>query len=278
MSSAPAVRPSRRSSSRLAGLGALLAVLALALLAPGATLANDLHQSPPISWDARGFRRRLQGRRSRGRPGAVALRQTQTDASSGTLHVTFQTAGSSDVVSSKHTGGVLHWNELTTGARRAPRCVVRCRQRRPSEFESHLRGPGGDLDADFHPDRAADGAADRAARRSSRPSSPRSSRPSSRPSSPRSSRRSSRPARSSRRRPHRPPRHRLRPRRSSPRRRRPRPRPGPPRRLAASRVRPARRASPRRRPTRRRPAPAAPPRTTGSCSSSRGWACSSAPW
>src|SRR6185369_16051845 len=109
MSPAPAVRPSRRPSTRLAGLGALLAVLALALLAPGATLANDLHQSPPISWDARGFGDDCKDADLE--PGQVLWHfvQTQTDASSGTLHVTFQTAGSSDVASSKHTGGVLHW-------------------------------------------------------------------------------------------------------------------------------------------------------------------------
>ena len=113
MSSAPAVRPSRRPSTRLAGLGALLAVLAFALLAPGATLANDLHQSPPIRWDARGFGDECKDVDLEAGQVLWHFVQTQTDAASGTLSVTFQTKGTFTVESYKHSGGVLHWNVIT---------------------------------------------------------------------------------------------------------------------------------------------------------------------
>jgi hypothetical protein len=39
--------------------------------------------------------------------------QTQTDAASGTLTVSFQTMGTFTVESYKHSGGVLHWNVIT---------------------------------------------------------------------------------------------------------------------------------------------------------------------
>ena len=85
-----------------------------ALQVPAATAsANDLHQSPPIKWDATGYADSDCPELGAGEVFWHFV-QTQTDQDTGKLTATFASAGVITVDSYKHSGGVLHWG-ITTG-------------------------------------------------------------------------------------------------------------------------------------------------------------------
>src|SRR6476661_7664101 len=111
--------PKRRSRAlRTIGWLAVTSMLATAILGPGAgaALANDLHQDPPISWDASGYgdsecaNADLQS-------GQVLWHFVQTQVgdgdASGELTAKFDTKGEVKVESYKKSGGVLHWAIIT---------------------------------------------------------------------------------------------------------------------------------------------------------------------
>src|SRR5262245_32611195 len=110
--------PRKRSSAlRKVGWLAVSGLLAMAALGPAAsaTLANDLHQDPPISWNATGFG----GEDCKDvAAGDVLWHFVQTkvsdNISSGKLTAEFDDAGVITVDSYKKAGGVLHW-AITTG-------------------------------------------------------------------------------------------------------------------------------------------------------------------
>ena len=109
----------RSRSARFSSLAGVAAAssLALALLSPGLTLATDLHQSPPISWDNGSF----QG--SADECAGTNLAEGQVlwhfvlidpEANPATLSATFANAGPKTADSYKNLKGILHF-EIITG-------------------------------------------------------------------------------------------------------------------------------------------------------------------
>ena len=104
------------ATSRAAGWIAAASLVGSALLGPAAAAvsANDLHQTPPISWDASGYGDEdcpvLE-------PGQVLWHfiqnQVGDEDASGTLTATFTDAGKVEVESYKKSGPVLHWQIIT---------------------------------------------------------------------------------------------------------------------------------------------------------------------
>ena len=105
------------ATSRPTILLAAIAALALSmmyLIRP--VLANDLHQTPPISWDASNFSD-SECDALKLAPGEVFWHFVQNQVADGTdtgkMTVTFDIDGTSTVDSYKKSGGVLHWSIIT---------------------------------------------------------------------------------------------------------------------------------------------------------------------
>jgi hypothetical protein len=93
-------------------------MLVAATLAPAAhaVTGTNLHQTPPIAWNDQSFQGSADDCKDADLDAGQVLWHfvlVQTDADSGTLSATFDTAGAVSTPSYKNTGGVLHFAVIT---------------------------------------------------------------------------------------------------------------------------------------------------------------------
>jgi hypothetical protein len=109
------MRKRRSRALRMVGWLAVTGMLGTAILGPAAapTFANDLHQTPPISWDATGYGDGCDEVELKSGEVLWHFVLTQTESSSGKLTAEFDEAGTITVDSYKNSGSVLHWQVIT---------------------------------------------------------------------------------------------------------------------------------------------------------------------